>query len=106
MTATSFIELKAQREELDRRTEEARLAEYPAVCVNIRSLIKEYGIRPEDLFPGLSRAPVKTTTAQKVASVKYKGPDGQTWGGGPGRKPNWVNEAIKAGKDIEQFRVD
>lgn len=106
MTGKSYAELKAQAEDLARQAEEARKAECAEICERIRAQIKEYGIRPEDLFPGLKRASAKISNAPRGASIKYKGPDGQTWGGGPGRKPNWVNEAIKAGKDIEQFRVD
>jgi DNA-binding protein H-NS len=37
--------------------------------------------------------------------VKYRGPNGETWGGGRGRKPRWVQEALKAGKKIEDFAV-
>lgn len=106
MAEKSYLELKAEKEVIDRRMEEARKAELPKICEQIRKQIAEFGIRPEDLFPGFTRTPNKISSAPKGGTIKYRSPDGQTWGGGPGRKPNWVNEAIKAGKDIEQFRVD
>jgi DNA-binding protein H-NS len=34
--------------------------------------------------------------------VKYRGPNGEVWGGGLGRKPDWVNAL---GADIEKYRV-
>jgi DNA-binding protein H-NS len=37
--------------------------------------------------------------------VKYRGPNGETWSGGRGRKPQWVMQALKEGRDIEEFAV-
>ncbi|MFN9472693.1 H-NS family nucleoid-associated regulatory protein [Acidovorax sp.] len=99
-------ELERQKEEVDRQLEEARKVVSAEISEQIRKQIKDFGIRPEDLFPELKRSLAKPATARKASSVKYRGPDGETWGGGPGRKPNWVNALIASGKDIEQFRVE
>jgi DNA-binding protein H-NS len=37
--------------------------------------------------------------------VKYRGPNGETWAGGLGRKPQWVRNIIDAGRNIEEFKV-
>ena len=39
-------------------------------------------------------------------AVKYRSPTGETWSGGRGRKPRWVNEALAAGKSLSEFEVN
>ncbi|MBK0391984.1 H-NS family nucleoid-associated regulatory protein [Ramlibacter algicola] len=80
-----------------------------------RSLIKEYGYTAKELGMGGSgggggvssakgrQSRSKAAQAQKV--VKYRGPNGETWGGGRGRKPGWVQALLAQGKDLEQYRV-
>jgi DNA-binding protein H-NS len=42
--------------------------------------------------------------AGKRAAVKYRGPNGEEWSG-RGRRPNWVTEAMKGDKKLEDFAV-
>lgn len=60
---------------------------------------KEYGFSLDEL---LGNAP---KTGSKGAP-KYRNPNDtdQTWTG-KGRKPNWVNEALAAGKSIEDLEI-
>jgi DNA-binding protein H-NS len=53
--------------------------------------------------PGQGRA--KPAKSAAGAVVKYRGPNGETWGGGRGRKPRWVAQALKEGRNIEEFAV-
>jgi DNA-binding protein H-NS len=50
---------------------------------------------------------VKAAKAAKTvpAAPKYLGPNGETWGGGRGKRPQWVNAALAAGVDLEKYRV-
>ena len=63
--------------------------------------MKQYGITAADL--GGTSSKKKASSAGKEA--KYRGPNGELWGGGPGRKPEWVREVMAKGGDIEQFRI-
>jgi len=45
------------------------------------------------------------TKAKEPAEAKYRGPNGETWGGGRGRKPAWVQAILDAGGNIEKFKV-
>ncbi|RYX90588.1 MAG: H-NS histone family protein, partial [Bradyrhizobiaceae bacterium] len=36
---------------------------------------------------------------------RYRGPAGETWSGGRGRKPRWVSEALAAGKSLSDFEI-
>lgn len=104
MQGATYVELKAKGEELLRQAEEARKAECAELIERIRQQIKDYALRPEDLFPSLKRALPRANNGSKTPA-KYKGPNGQTWGGGPGRKPDWVNKIIAAGEDLEKYAI-
>ena len=85
----------------------------------IKTKIKEFGLKPRDLFSAavLSGDSVDTPVSmgEKIAKiakdkepavVKYRGPNGETWSGGRGRKPAWVQAILDAGGDIEKYRVN
>jgi DNA-binding protein H-NS len=64
------------------------------------------------LFRSITVADLGGTTATKKvgkskskAPAKYKGPNGELWAGGPGRKPEWVRAALASGQNIESFRI-
>ena len=61
----------------------------------------------------LSDAPAKKATkakkkkaAGKKAPAKYRNPadSSQTWSG-RGRKPQWIHDAVAAGKDLSDFEI-
>ncbi|MFM2262762.1 MAG: hypothetical protein RI959_1438, partial [Pseudomonadota bacterium] len=47
----------------------------------------------------------KSAGAKVKAPAKFKGPNGELWSGGPGRKPEWVRALLAEGKSIEDFRI-
>ena len=51
-----------------------------------------------------SRGKRRGATRRKVAP-KYRGPHGETWSG-RGMKPRWLTEAIKQGKQPNDFLID
>src|SRR3954471_17619735 len=75
----------------------------------VRTLIKEYGYTARELGiggPGSAGTPAKgrasrSNAAKAAKTVKYRGPNGETWGGGRGRKPGWVQALLAQGKDLE-----
>jgi len=99
----TYVELKAQAEALLREAEQVRRQEIQAVIAEIRAKMAEYGITPQELGVRLSAKPHRQNSKQRVA--RYIGPNGETWSGGPGRKPKWVNEVLAAGGDLEKYRV-
>jgi DNA-binding protein H-NS len=42
---------------------------------------------------------------KSVSEPKFRGPQGELWAGGPGRKPEWVRAILAAGQDIEKYRI-
>ena len=56
-------------------------------------------VKPTDL-----EAVLNSSKAAK-SPIKYRGPNGETWSGGRGRKPQWVTQALQQGRDLEEFAV-
>ncbi|AVO43428.1 H-NS family nucleoid-associated regulatory protein [Simplicispira suum] len=104
----SYAELKEQLDRLRNEAEQARREEMPRVIAGIKAQIKEYDLKPEDLFPDL---PSRRGGSEEGArgkggrEPKYRGPNGQTWVGGAGRKPDWVRAALAKGEDLEKFAI-
>ena len=55
----------------------------------IRQKMETCGLTAQDI--GGTAAPRKRSGgAEGKGTVKYRGPNGETWSGGRGRKPRWV----------------
>ena len=104
----TYLELKAQAEKLLAQAESMREQEIAAAVSDIKEKIKLYGLTAQDLglLPsGPGRAGRVSRAKSGPATIKYRGPKGETWGGGRGRKPQWVTNALKEGKSLEDFAV-
>lgn len=99
----SYQELRSQAEALMAQAEQVRKEEISAVIVGIKAKMKEYNISAADL--GISGGQRKVRVAKVPGVVKYRGPNGETWAGGLGRKPQWVRDIIDSGRNIEDFKV-
>lgn len=99
MTSTSYKELLAQRDALERQIAEARNNEIASAINQIRQLVADYGLTQLDVFPAGRGA---RTPSKKSGSVapKYRDPaTGQTWTG-RGKPPRWI-----AGHDRAKFEI-
>lgn len=106
MTAKkSSKELLAEAELLIKQAQEVRQQEVAAIIADIKEQIKNHELRPEDLFPGISRTHTKANGRQK-REPRYRGPNGQTWGGGSGRKPDWVREIEAKGESLDKYLIN
>ena len=99
----TYDELMAQAEALRQQAQELLKQERAGVIADIRAKMAKYGISAEELASGARGGRKRGTRAKAVP--KYRGPNGETWSGGPGRKPGWVRAILDAGGDIEQYRV-
>lgn len=107
----TYLELKAQAEKLLAEAEQMRQQETQQAIDDIKAKMKAFGLTPADLgFAGgagtrAPRAKKAGGAAKPAGVVKYRGPNGETWSGGRGRKPQWVVQLLAAGKNIEDFRA-
>lgn len=95
----TYQELKDQAAVLLAKAEEMRQLEIAGVIAAIKEQIQAYGLTTYDL--GLNLAP-KGKSHKSTSPIKYRGPNGEGWTGGRGRKPDWILAAIKAGEDIDK----
>ncbi|RYF60323.1 MAG: H-NS histone family protein [Comamonadaceae bacterium] len=115
-TETTLADINSQIQKHDeliaqlrQKAEELRNHERAGVIEEIRRKIAEYGLSAGDLKlngrgPSLGKRIASTGGATKAAP-KYRGPSGETWSGGRGRKPRWVTEALAAGKSLSEFEI-
>lgn len=100
----SYLELKAQGEAMLAQAEQQRKQELASVIQDIKTKMKEYGITLADLS-GTGSNPRKPAKTKSAAPAKYRGPNGELWAGGLGRKPQWVRAIVAEGKDIEDYLI-
>ena len=103
----TYLELKAKAQKLMAEAEELRVKELNDVMSDIKEKMQAYGLTGSDigLGGGLKRRKNPSSGSKTAAVIKYRGPNGETWSGGRGRKPNWVVEMLAAGKSLDDFAV-
>lgn len=99
----TYSELMKQAQALMAQAEQARKEELSNAIADIKAKMKELGITVADLGGGTAKSAGKAS--KSATPAKYKGPNGELWAGGPGRKPQWVREVLAAGKSIEDYRI-
>ena len=101
----TFIELKQQAQALLDEAEIVRKQEITEVVQGIKAQMKEYGLTVADLGGSASTGQRKVAKTKSTAPAKYRGPNGELWAGGLGRKPEWVRVIQAEGKNIEDFLI-
>ena len=101
---TTYSELKAQAEALLAQAEQVRKQELSAVVQDIKAKMKEYGLTLADLG-GSGTAVKKPAKTKSDAPAKYRGPNGELWAGGLGRKPEWVRTALAKGQSLDDYLI-
>lgn len=101
----NYSELVAQAQALMAQAEQARKAELAEVIADIKAKMKQYGITAADLGGATSSSSKKSGSAKSAAPAKYRGPNGELWAGGPGRKPEWVRAVLAQGKSLDEYLI-
>jgi len=110
----SYASIVKQIETLKAEAEKARRKEVDGVISRIRTAIDAYQLTAADLgFVTKAKTPKKTAAKTKVRRkgaakaplvVKYRNDSGGTWGG-RGKRPQWLRDALNAGKSLADFAV-
>jgi DNA-binding protein H-NS len=115
MTKT-YIQIQKQIETLQREADKLKRKEVDDVIAKIKEAIRVYGLTAADLGldgPAASRRgtavrkrgrPATRGKSRGPAMVKYRDESGNTWGG-RGPRPQWLREALNAGKSLQDFAV-
>ena len=99
----SYSELMAQAQKLMAQAEQARKDELSSVIADIKAKMKQFGITAADL--GSAAGGKKVGKSKSNAAAKYRGPNGELWAGGPGRKPEWVRSVLASGKSLDSYLI-
>ncbi|UDG82568.1 H-NS histone family protein [Candidatus Vallotia cooleyia] len=96
---SSYKELLAQREKLEKQIKEAKAKEFDEVVSDIKQKMVDYGITLTDI--GFIRGRLAKTGRPRIGvSPKYRDPvSGSTWSG-RGKPPKWI-----AGKNRDQYLI-
>lgn len=96
--AQTYAQLQDQIAKLQAEAEDIRNAERAAVVAALRAEIATHGITAQDLFgKSIGRGRVKS-----VRQAKYGDGKGNVWVG-RGPRPQWLRDALAAGKRLEEF---
>jgi DNA-binding protein H-NS len=101
---TTYLELKAQGEAMLAQAEQVRKQELAAVIQDIKAKMKEFGLTVAHLG-GSATGTKKVAKSKSDAPAKYRGPNGELWAGGLGRKPQWVVAILAEGKSLDEFLI-
>lgn len=88
---SSYKALLEQRKLLEQQIETTRKVELSGAIEQARSLVSEYQLTPEDVFPSPAKRGSKggAKPGTKVAP-KYKDPNSELTWTGRGRAPKWI----------------
>jgi DNA-binding protein H-NS len=104
MAYQTLAQVQKQIAALEAKAAKLREAEKAGVIARIKEAIKVYGIAPRELY---SATPVKAKSKQEkavAAAPRFSDGKGNTWiGRGP--YPQWVRDALDAGKKLADFAV-
>ncbi len=93
----TYAELLAQRAELEKQIEAARVNEIKQAVSDVRELVAKYGLTAQDVF---ASGKTRVAKASGKVAAKYKDPaTGATWTG-RGKAPKWID-----GKSRDQFLI-
>ena len=114
--ARTLSEIQSEINRLKKEADKIRSAEVKEVVARIRKAIAHYGLTTQDLFgkaaaaggAGTKRGAAAkkgkggTAKAKGPVVVRYKDENGNTWVG-RGKRPQWLRDALAAGRKIEEF---
>ena len=99
-----LAQIQQQIADLQKKAQEIAQANRLPALEDVKNKIQLYGFTAAEL--GFS-ASTKRTMGDKIKKsgvVKYKLGE-NTWSGGRGRKPKWVEEYLATGKSIEDLAI-
>ena len=111
--AKTLAEINAQLNQLElesaklrNQAEEIRNAERARVIESINKTIADYSLTAAELKLSSSASKRSKEPIASKAPAKYRGPNGEGWSGGRGRKPAWVAAALAGGRSLAEFAIE
>ncbi len=110
MSAAELNKLKAT---VEKEIESRKKSQRNKALGEIKSIASKYGLKLSDVVGApvvqLKQRKTKATKASKAVEKKivYRHPQNTqlTWGGGRGRRPQWVKDWEAAGRSLDEIKV-
>lgn len=109
---STLKELLAQQAELSQKIEEVRQHEVANAIQTVSTIVAEYGLTVEDVFPNYKPAVrivrnIVATPAKAKGEPKYRSSvdSSKTWSG-KGRKPDWVITYLANNGRLEDLLIN
>jgi DNA-binding protein H-NS len=105
--AQTYEQIQKQIEQLQRQAESLRSSEIKGVVDRIKVAIAHYGLTASQLGLGTSKTvaqPKKALNASGKSIAKFSDDSGNVWSG-RGPRPQWLRDALTAGRSIDEFKV-
>jgi len=111
--AKTYADIQKEIESLQKAAESLRQKEVAGVIDRIKVAIATYQLTATDLglgsraasaAPKLRKARKGGKSAKASGAAMYRHESGKTWSG-RGRRPGWINDALAAGKKLEELRA-
>ena len=99
---TTYHELMERAQQMMAEAEKLRQEEIRQVIAEIQEKMRRYDLTTSDIESSERKG---KRNSKGLSAIKYRGPNGETWAGGRGRKPNWLASALKSGRKLEDFEV-
>ncbi len=112
----SYAQIVKQIKALEAEAEKARRTEIDGVIARIREAIEFYNLTAADLglavkpkaegakSAGPAKRKKRKAAAKTSAAAKYTDGQGNTWVG-RGKRPQWLRDALAAGKQLSDFLI-
>ena len=115
----TYSQIVKQIEALKQEADKLRRQEIDGVVSRIREAIQHYGLTAEDLGLATKASRVAKAAGKPAAktrrksakpkqgaarAVKFRDEMGRSWGG-IGKRPQWLRDALAAGKTLQDFAV-
>jgi DNA-binding protein H-NS len=100
LDALSLDELKVLRKDVEKAIADYKDRQLEKARQEVEALARKHGYSLTEITGG------GTTRKRKPAAPKYAHPENPalTWSG-RGRRPGWVNEALDAGKSLDDLKI-
>lgn len=102
IASMSTADLRAVLEQIPAEIKRREAQDKKRIRQELEELAKKSGYSLEEL---LGEAAEKVAKVRKPAQIRYRSEDGLNTWTGQGRTPNWLSEAIAAGKSKQDFAV-
>lgn len=102
----TYHQIQQEIERLQREAERLKHEEVAGVIARIKEAIQVYGLSAADLglAGGAQKRLVGNGSLASTKAIKYRDEAGNVWSG-RGPRPQWLRDALAAGRSIEEFAV-